>query len=120
MTTGLIRDTFGFTQKELAEEFDISFSTVKNWDARDCMPEYVFKLIINYLIAKEELKIEKARGRVDNYRKQVLFDAMLNTYDRKKNAVIDYIWKNIIKSMLITSIKGLLLRNITRTMSRNI
>ena len=41
MTTEFIRKGFKVTQKELSEIFNIPLATIKNWDARDCMPEYL-------------------------------------------------------------------------------
>ena len=41
MTTEFIRKGYKVTQKELSEIFNIPLATIKNWDARDCMPEYL-------------------------------------------------------------------------------
>lgn len=45
MTTKSLRKEFGYTQKELAEKYDIPLRTLQNWDARDCMPDYVFMMM---------------------------------------------------------------------------
>ena len=42
MTTHSTRKMLGLTQKEFSKRFNIPLATVKNWDARDCMPEYIF------------------------------------------------------------------------------
>lgn len=47
MTTHNTRKMLGnITQKEFAEKFNIPLGTVKNWDARDCMPEYIMDFAI--------------------------------------------------------------------------
>ncbi len=40
-TTHDLRAWFGWTQQDFSDYFNIPLSTVKNWDARQCMPEYV-------------------------------------------------------------------------------
>lgn len=42
-TTG-IRKVYGLTQKQFAEELGIPYATVRNWDGRKCMPEYVWEM----------------------------------------------------------------------------
>lgn len=46
MTSHSIRFMLGhLTQAEFATKYKIPLATVKNWDARDCMPEYIENLI---------------------------------------------------------------------------
>lgn len=61
MTTKKIREQFHLTQKQISEKFDIPFATIKNWDARDCMPEYVYKMIVNYLIKSKQYELESVK-----------------------------------------------------------
>lgn len=39
-----------WTQKEFADHFGIPLSTVKNWDARNCMPAYIFNMVEGYVM----------------------------------------------------------------------
>lgn len=48
-----LRKELNMSQAEFALQFNISPATVKNWDARQCMPEYVWKLFVR-LIATEK------------------------------------------------------------------
>lgn len=45
MDTKNIRREFNLTQKEFSVIFDIPYSTVRNWDARNCMPLYVCGMV---------------------------------------------------------------------------
>lgn len=45
MTTKSLREEFGYTQKELAERYNIPLRTLQNWDSRECMPPYIFSMI---------------------------------------------------------------------------
>lgn len=48
MTTHYLRELLGnITQKEMSELYNIPLGTIKNWDSRECMPDYVFSLIFN-------------------------------------------------------------------------
>lgn len=47
-----IRSALGMSQSEFAHAFGIPIGTVRNWDSKDCMPYYVFRLfciIIDYV-----------------------------------------------------------------------
>ena len=58
MTTHNTRKMLGnITQKEFAERFNIPVSTVKNWDARDCMPEYVFYMACEIYNANKDYNL---------------------------------------------------------------
>lgn len=41
MTSHEIRSKFGFSQRDLSLAFNIPIATVRNWDAKDCMPKYI-------------------------------------------------------------------------------
>ena len=56
MTTERIRKGFKITQKQLAEMFNIPLGTIKNWDVRDCMPEYMEELLFQVLLVKDACK----------------------------------------------------------------
>ena len=56
MTTERIRKGFKITQKQLSEMFNIPLGTIKNWDARDCMPEYMEEILIQVLLVKDACK----------------------------------------------------------------
>lgn len=45
MTSHDIRKKLNLTQLQLSNLFSIPLSTVKNWDARDCMPVYIYNLL---------------------------------------------------------------------------
>ena len=47
--TKRIREVFGLTQKELSELTMIPLGTIRNWDSRDCMPEYMGRLLFKVL-----------------------------------------------------------------------
>lgn len=47
-----IRSALGMSQSEFARAFGIPISTVRNWDSKNCMPYYVYRLfciIIDYV-----------------------------------------------------------------------
>lgn len=47
MTSHRIRHLLGhLTQAEFATKYKIPLATIKNWDARECMPEYIENLIL--------------------------------------------------------------------------
>lgn len=54
MNTKEIRKDMGMTQKQFAEEFSIPLGTVQNWDARDCMPSYMYMIFAKYVHLKNE------------------------------------------------------------------
>lgn len=50
MTTHSIRRMIGgekgkLTQEQFADRYGISVATVKNWDARGTMPDYIFEML---------------------------------------------------------------------------
>lgn len=57
MTTKFFRESYNVTQKEISEKFDIPLSTIKNWDARDCMPSYVWGMMQTIFHQEEKLQI---------------------------------------------------------------
>lgn len=60
MTSARIRMKLGnLTQKEFAEKYEIPLGTVKNWDARDCMPEYIQNLIFTSIEDANDRMYEK-------------------------------------------------------------
>lgn len=55
LDTKYLREICGnITQKELSELYGIPLGTIKNWDARHCMPKYVFDLIHRLYMAQED------------------------------------------------------------------
>ena len=47
-----IRNALGMSQSEFARAFGIPIGTVRNWDRKNCMPYYAFRLfciIIDYV-----------------------------------------------------------------------
>ena len=57
-STHVIREELGkLTQEEFAKKFDIPIGTVKNWDARKTMPEYIYNMC--HLLANAENWIRK-------------------------------------------------------------
>lgn len=54
-TTHELRAWLGVSQSEFAERFQIPVSTVRNWDARGTMPEYVGRLIRWYVETENNL-----------------------------------------------------------------
>lgn len=45
MTSHDIRKKFGFSQRDLSLAFNIPLPTVRNWDAKDCMPRYIHDML---------------------------------------------------------------------------
>lgn len=45
MTSHDIRTKFGFSQRDLSLAFNIPLPTVRNWDAKDCMPRYIHDML---------------------------------------------------------------------------
>lgn len=56
MKTTEIRKRLGVTQREFAEMFEIPIGTVKNWDARDCAPEYLANIFNRMFQIESERK----------------------------------------------------------------
>lgn len=48
MTTHEIRNELNLTQEEFAYRFNIPLGTVRNWDARGCMPIYMHNILSQY------------------------------------------------------------------------
>lgn len=46
MTSHDIRKRLGLTQVQFAEKFEIPLATVRNWDARNCMPVYINNMLL--------------------------------------------------------------------------
>lgn len=53
MTSHYIRKQLGMTQVEFSKAFKIPLATVRNWDARDCMPVYVHEMLLQLVIQKK-------------------------------------------------------------------
>lgn len=45
MTSHEIRKRLGLTQVQFADRFEIPLATVRNWDARNCMPVYIDNML---------------------------------------------------------------------------
>lgn len=55
MTTHKLRRRLGdFSQQDFAIEFGVPLSTVKNWDSRNCMPEYVYYAFYRLIIFRQQ------------------------------------------------------------------
>lgn len=46
MTSHDIRLKLGLTQVQFADKFEIPLATVRNWDARSCMPVYINNMLL--------------------------------------------------------------------------
>lgn len=46
MTSHDIRRKLGLTQVQFADKFEIPLATVRNWDARNCMPVYINNMLL--------------------------------------------------------------------------
>lgn len=46
LTTHEVREWFGMSQAEFAQQFKIPVATVRNWDARGTMPTYIRDLCL--------------------------------------------------------------------------
>ena len=46
MTSHDIRRKLGLTQVQFADKFGIPLATVRNWDARSCMPVYINNMLL--------------------------------------------------------------------------
>lgn len=44
-STHFFREEMGFTQKEMADYFEMSLATIQNWDTRKNMPVYVWNML---------------------------------------------------------------------------
>lgn len=53
------RENYHYTQKQLSEEFGIPLATIQNWEARNCAPDYIIRLLYMHQIHIE--KISKYR-----------------------------------------------------------
>ncbi len=64
MTTHNIRSKLGLTQVQFANKFKIPLATVRNWDARNCMPIYIGNMLwelLSALDAKHYLESQLAK-----------------------------------------------------------
>lgn len=48
MTSHEIRKDLNLTQEEFSSKFNIPLGTIRNWDARDCMPIYIYTILCEY------------------------------------------------------------------------
>lgn len=55
--TKFLRELYELTQKDISEKFDVPLATVKNWDSRSSMPEYVFKMMYRCLQYESQIKV---------------------------------------------------------------
>lgn len=53
MNTNYLRSRYGLTQEDLSIIFDIPKRTITNWDNRNCMPDYVYKMMCELLVHYE-------------------------------------------------------------------
>ena len=53
MNTIKIRKGFNLSQKQFSDYLEIPLRTVKRWDSKNTMPEYVHDLVIKYLCSSE-------------------------------------------------------------------
>lgn len=81
MNTKDIREKFNLTQEELALRFDIPLGTIRNWDARNCMPSYVHRLIMCYISLDTVSSIERR----EYYSLKRDYDELHNKYSNLKN-----------------------------------
>ena len=49
MDTKNFRKKFYMSQRDFSNFFSVPYGTVKNWDARSCVPDYFLKLCYKYL-----------------------------------------------------------------------
>lgn len=86
MTTHEIRKDLNLTQAEFAYRFNIPLGTVRNWDARGCMPIYIYNILSEYksilnLCLDLESEFSKAREIYENVSERDDFHiAALDTY----------------------------------------
>lgn len=60
MTTHKIRQDLNMTQKEFSQRYNIPLGTVRNWDARNCMPSYCASIFSEIISLKNRLnELEK-------------------------------------------------------------
>ena len=60
MTSHAIRENLGnWTQEEFASYFGIPVGTVKNWDARNCMPAYIENMVDELILWKKRALFNK-------------------------------------------------------------
>lgn len=62
MNTKEIRRDLGMTQQQFAERYNIPLGTVRNWDARNCMPSYLCTVFAQIVSLKNENEILKKAG----------------------------------------------------------
>lgn len=56
MNTKSLRRIYGYTQADLARQFAIPLGTVQNWDARNCMPDYIYRMMSRLLMCDPEIR----------------------------------------------------------------
>lgn len=56
MKTTQIREKLGMSQKELAETYNIPIGTIRNWDSRDCCPEYILNMLYDLLATRKAIE----------------------------------------------------------------
>lgn len=56
MKTTSIRKKLGMSQREFAEYYSIPIGTVRNWESRDCCPEYILVMLYDLLATKKAIE----------------------------------------------------------------
>lgn len=69
MTSHDIREKFGFSQRDLSLAFNIPLPTVRNWDAKDCMPKYIHDMLFWIYLHDEKGDTTKLKDVVDDIKK---------------------------------------------------
>lgn len=60
MNSKAIREMLNMTQEEFAQRYSIPLGTVRNWDARNCMPVYYASIFAEIISLKKRLsELEK-------------------------------------------------------------
>lgn len=57
MDTKEIRKDLGLTQVQFSERYNISLATVRNWDARNCMPTYLASIFAEIVSLRSQNEI---------------------------------------------------------------
>lgn len=54
-TTKYFREKYNLTQKGLSDLFGIPLGTIKNWEARECVPDYIITMMYMYELTFEKM-----------------------------------------------------------------
>lgn len=101
-STVILRHTYCMTQKDISDYFGIPLNTVKNWDSRKCMPEYLERMMLCVLEIRRACKLladiendctsKDCKRRVDNIVNFISHTVMTNL-GYELYAVDDHIYK---------------------------